>query len=186
MFSLQSQSCPGPEGSTTPYPWGKDGKSIWGTRMEWVCSAGSRDGTGCTGNVLCSWDFHRHLPALAPSRSWGEQGRSLELCARDSGASGGWGTAWLVGSRGFFPPSLVLPPGMFLRDVSPGAGEVEEGWEGDQAVRSLPPSGRDWLKTPSMVSQELPSPPHTRHLSSLESEPSTRSQPTCCGREQQE
>lgn len=70
--------------------------------------------------------------------------------------------------------------------LSPGPGELGEGLEGDQAVCPLPPSGRDWLKTPSMVSQELPSPPHTRHLSSLESEPSTRSQPTCCGEEQQQ
>ena len=54
-----------------------------------------------------------------------------------------------------------------------------------QAACSLPPSGRDWLKTPSTVSQELPSPPHTRHLSSFESEPRTRSQPTCWRKEQQ-
>lgn len=54
-----------------------------------------------------------------------------------------------------------------------------------QAACSLPPSGRDWLKTPSMVSQELPSPPHTRHLSSFASEPSTRSQPTCWRKKQQ-
>lgn len=137
-------------------------------------------GTCCAAGVSTGIS-QRWFPAGA-----GEQGRSLELCARDSGASGGWGMAWLAGSRDLFPPSLVLTPGMFLWDVSPGAGKVEEGWEGDQAVCSLPPSGRDWLKTPSMVSQELPSPPHTRHLSSLESEPSTRSQPTCWGREQQE
>lgn len=54
-----------------------------------------------------------------------------------------------------------------------------------QAACSLPPSGKDWLKTPSTVSQELPSPPHTRHLSSFESEPRTRSQPTCWRKEQQ-
>lgn len=53
-----------------------------------------------------------------------------------------------------------------------------------QGCCSLPPSGRDWLKTPSTVSQELPSPPHTRHLSSFASEPRTRSQPTCWKKEQ--
>lgn len=45
----------------------------------------------------------------------------------------------------------------------------------------LPAPGKAGLKTPSMVSQALPSPPHTRHLSSRRSEPRTRSQPTCCG-----
>lgn len=107
-----------------------------------------------------------------------ELGRSLELCVRDLGAV----EAWLVDRRDWLPPSLFLPLGMLLWEMSllsSGPGELEERFEGDQAVCSLPPSGRDWLKTPSMVSQELPSPPHTRHLSSLESEPSTRSQPTC-------
>jgi len=68
---------------------------------------------------------------------------------------------------------------------SPGAGDATVAMERRTpgwvmlAACSLPPSGSDWLKMPSMVSQELPSPPHTRHLSSLASEPRTRSQPTC-------
>lgn len=43
----------------------------------------------------------------------------------------------------------------------------------------LPPLGRESLKSPSVVSQVLPSPPHTRHRSSLASEPRMLSQPTC-------
>lgn len=44
---------------------------------------------------------------------------------------------------------------------------------------SLPPLGRDSLKSPSVASQVLPSPPHTRHRSSLASDPRMLSQPTC-------
>lgn len=44
---------------------------------------------------------------------------------------------------------------------------------------SLPPLGRDSLKSPSMASQVLPSPPQTRHRSSLASELRMLSQPTC-------
>lgn len=43
----------------------------------------------------------------------------------------------------------------------------------------LPPLGRDSLKSPSVASQVLPSPPHTRHRSSLASELRMLSQPTC-------
>lgn len=43
----------------------------------------------------------------------------------------------------------------------------------------LPPLGRESLKSPSVVSQVLPSPPHTRHRSSFASEPRMLSQPTC-------
>lgn len=43
----------------------------------------------------------------------------------------------------------------------------------------LPPRGRDSLKSPSVASQVLPSPPHTRHRSSLASELRMLSQPTC-------
>lgn len=43
----------------------------------------------------------------------------------------------------------------------------------------LPPRGRDSLKSPSDASQVLPSPPHTRHRSSLASELKMLSQPTC-------
>ena len=46
---------------------------------------------------------------------------------------------------------------------------------------SSPPLGSEELKMPLMVSHVLPSPPHTRHLSSLVSELRTRSQPTCWG-----
>lgn len=43
----------------------------------------------------------------------------------------------------------------------------------------LPPLGRELLKSPSMASQVLPSPPHTRQRSSLASEFRMLSQPTC-------
>jgi len=43
----------------------------------------------------------------------------------------------------------------------------------------IPPLGRDSLKSPSVASQVLPSPPHTRHRSSLASELRMLSQPTC-------
>lgn len=40
------------------------------------------------------------------------------LCGRDLGASGGWGTAWLVNGRDLLPAwSLVLPFGVFLWDM---------------------------------------------------------------------
>lgn len=43
----------------------------------------------------------------------------------------------------------------------------------------LPPLGRVSLKSPSVASQVLPSPPHTRQRSSLASDPRMLSQPTC-------
>lgn len=46
-------------------------------------------------------------------------------------------------------------------------------------VTSWPPLGSESLNRPSETSHVLPSPPHTRHLSSLASEPSMLSQPTC-------
>lgn len=45
--------------------------------------------------------------------------------------------------------------------------------------KAVPPLGKDSLKSPSVASQVLPSPPHTRHRSSLASEPRMLSQPTC-------
>ena len=42
-----------------------------------------------------------------------------------------------------------------------------------------PPLGNESLKNPSMASHVLPSPPQTRHLSSLASDPKILSQPTC-------
>lgn len=48
----------------------------------------------------------------------------------------------------------------------------------------LPPLGRESLKSPSIASQVLPSPPHTRQRSSLASEFRMLSQPTCFGDQQ--
>lgn len=48
-----------------------------------------------------------------------------------------------------------------------------------RAIYILPPLGKDSLKSPSVASQVLPSPPHTRHRSSLASELRMLSQPTC-------
>lgn len=49
-----------------------------------------------------------------------------------------------------------------------------------EAFWFLPPSGSESLKTPSTEMQLLPSPPQIRQRSSRTSDPSTRSQPTCC------
>lgn len=90
-------------------------------------------------------------------------------------------TLWGI-SLGYVPACPVHPQ----EQVKPRRdSRVGDAGCAGQAACSLPPSGRDWLKTPSTVSQELPSPPHTRHLSSFESEPRTRSQPTCWRKEQQ-
>lgn len=96
-------------------------KAFWAPRWS-ECALGR---TGCTGNVLWSWD----QPWLWGNVGWGA-GRSSELSVRDLGSSGGQGTAWLVGRRDLLPPGLVLPLGMLLWDnpcPSPGPGEVEEG-----------------------------------------------------------
>lgn len=49
----------------------------------------------------------------------GEEGRTLVLCGRDLGGSGGCGMAWSVDWSDLLPAcSLVLPFGVFLWDTA--------------------------------------------------------------------
>lgn len=91
------------------------------------------------------------------------------------------GFSWIPGLLGFPSWSQTKTHPLCSKRVSKATASRKQG----QSLLSwklyffLPPLGRESLKSPSMASQVLPSPPQTRQRSSFASEFRMLSQPTC-------